>query len=178
MKRLLLAAILVVSFALIRARARAEADDAYGSLIGMADTAAGDRGPQAGEIPHDNPAMPKRRAENPAPYASGAAELESAPLVAVTASAPAAPKPRREALKDDDSPAVSVPPAAPPRVWTRLFASLLPSPARPALFEVELSTAPRRVRAKTSPHETAASTAGTAQGMRELVAAATAPTAP
>ncbi len=129
MKRLLLAAILVLSFALIRAGARAEADDAYGSLVGMADSATGDRGPQAGEIPPDNPAMPAS--------------------AAIPARAPK--KTSAESPKDEDAPAVSVPPAAPPRVWTRLFASLLPPPARPASFEVALSTAPRRARAKTAP---------------------------
>jgi len=172
MKRLLLAAILIASFAFSRAGARAE-EDAYGSLIGMADSASGDKGPQAGDIPPDNAAMREaRRAESPA-YASGSAEPGT------TASAPArAPKPakaKREEAKEDEAPAVTVPPPAPRRAWTRMFSSLMPPPSRPSSFEVALSTAPRRYRAKTSPHPTAASEAGMAQGMLELVAAATAP---
>lgn len=176
MKRLLLAAIVLASFAFARAGARAESDDAYGSLIGMADSAAGDKGPQAGEVPSDNAAMREaRRAESPA-YASGSAEPE-APVSAPRA-APKPAKAKREAAREDEAPAVAVPPPAPRRAWTRMFSSLMPPPSRPSSFEVALSTAPRRYRAKTSPHETPASVAGVAQGMLELVAAATAPTAP
>lgn len=173
MKRLLLAGLLLLPLAL----SRAEQDDAYGSLIGMADSASGDKGPQAGEIPPDNAAMSeRRRADNPA-YASGAAEPE-APAAVPSSSAPKPAKVKREAAKEEEAPVVAVPPPAPRRAWTRMFSSLMPPPVRDSSFEVAASTAPRRYRAKTSPHPTAASEAGMAQGMLELVAAATAPSLP
>ncbi len=176
MKRLLLAGLLAASFALIRAGARAESD-AYGSLVGMADSAAGDKGPQAGEIPPDNAAMPERRREEGPAYSSGSAEPETAAAPA-PAAAPKPAKVKREAAKEDEAPAVTAPPPAPPRAWTRLFSKLMPAPQRPSSFEIAISTAPRRYRAKTAPRETAASASGAAQGMLEFVAAATAPTAP
>ncbi len=103
MKRLLFAGFLILPFTLVRTYAHAERDDAYGSLVGMADSASRDRGPQAGEIPPAGvPARMKKAAKQaPAPMAG---------------------------------------PAAAPRVWTRLFASLLPSRAHVS-FGVAVSTA-------------------------------------
>lgn len=149
MKRLLLAGLLVLPFAL----ARAQQSDAYGSLVGLADSASSDKGPQAGEILPDD----------------GSARIETPVKKA------AAPGTKREAAKDGDAPSVSVPAAAAPRVWTRLFASLLPAMTRVPSFEVAASTAARRGRPEPARPATAASAAGSAQGLLEFVAVATAP---
>jgi hypothetical protein len=175
MKRLLLAGLLALPIALSRTGARAEQEDAYGSLVGMADSAADDKGPQAGEI---GPDLAEERSRSGPPEA---AKTDSpAPAVARTPGKPAASSSaaKREAAKNDDAPSVTVPTATAPRVWTRLFASLLPPMTRTSAFEVSASTAARRVRPEPARLATAASAAGSAQGLLELVAAATAPTAP
>ena len=141
-KRLLLAGLL-----LLPALVRAESGDAYGSLVGMADGASSDKGPDAGELPKDEPA----KASVPAPA-------------------------RKE--KGDEAAAVTVPAPQTPRIWTRLFASLLPPMRRVAVFEVEASTAAPRARPATPRPATPASVAGTAQGLLEFVAATTAPASP
>lgn len=171
MKRLLLAGLLVVPFALSRSGVRADEHDAYASLVGMAGAASTDRGPQAGEIPPDLAgragARAAARAEAPeaAPEARAVARrVEAEPALAVPARTRArAPRPARE----EAAPSVFVPPAAAPRVWTKVFASLLPPMRRAPAFEVAASTSARL--------DTAASDAGSAQGLRELFAAATAP---
>ncbi len=112
MKRLLLAGPFLLIFAL--SGARADPNDAYGSLVGMADSASRDQGPQAGEI---SPAQAGKSAKK--------------------ASAPGA---KSEAAKENDAPSVAVPAAAAPRAWTRLFSSLLPPMAR-VPFGVAVSTA-------------------------------------
>ena len=168
MKRLLLAGLLAVPVALSRSGARADQDDAYGSLIGMAGSAASDRGPEAGGIPPDNPSMEQGPA-SPAPSAEAPAAAAAPAPAAKPAPAPSA---RREAVESDDAPSVAVPAATAPRVWTKVFSTLLPPMARAAAFEVEASTSAGARAAA------AASAAGSAQGLLELVAAATAPSSP
>ena len=172
MKRLLLAGLLVLPLALSRTGARADQDDAYGSLVSMADAAASDRGPEAGAIPPDNPAIeesfstPAPSVEGPAPEAARVRTAKPAPT----------PAPRREApTKEYDAPAVTVPAAAAPRVWTRMFSSLLPPMSRAPSFEVAASTSPRGARPEAPRPSTPASAAGSAQGLNELGAGATAP---
>lgn len=174
MIRLLLAVLLVVAPA---AFSRAEQDDAYGNLIGMADSAATDKGPDAGEIPAGAPKTeaPAEQAPKDAPAPAEAAEGPK-PEPAPTAK-PAPPvRPARKERADDDGPLVAAPAAPAPRVWTRLFASLLPPPAPVGSFEVAASTsAAPPVRPAAARAVTRASVAGSAQGLRELVATATAP---
>lgn len=172
MKRLLLAGLLVLPLALSRTGARADQDDAYGSLVGMAGSAASDRGPEAGDIPPDRPDRGEERSVSDAPGTArtdfGAPARREAKPVA----------PRRERAKpgrDGDAPSVAVPAAPAPRLWTKVFSSLLPPAARAASFDVAASTSPRVVRPEPERRVTAASAAGSAQGLLELVAAATAP---
>lgn len=166
MKRLLLAGLLVLPLA----AARAQQDDAYGSLVGMAQSP--DKGPTTETIPPDNAAAEEHRSSGPAEPgapASFAPERDRRPA----ARKPAAAK--REAASDDGFSPVAVPPSAAPRVWTKFFASLMPPAGRLPSFEVGASTAPRRSGQAPRP-ATAASAAGSAQGLLELVAAATTPT--
>ena len=174
MKRLLLAGLLVPTFALSRTGARAEQDDAYGSLIGMADAAAGDKGPQAGDVPPAGPSAGERPSAEAPSGPAPRSEYGSARIIKPEKRAPA-PGDKREAAKADDAPSVSVLAAAAPRVWTRLFASLLPPMTRVSSFEVAASTAARGPRPGPARPATPASVAGSAQGILELVAAATAP---
>lgn len=175
MKRLLLAGLLILPFAL----ARAEKDDAYGSLVGMADSAASDKGPEADEIPSGTAPVEERRAAAKPSGEEAGAEFGAARIdkPAEKASAPASASKPAASKTDDDEPLVSVP-AASPRVWTRLFASLLPPMTRIAAFEVAASTAPRRAGRAPERPATEASVAGAAQGLLEIVSAATAPMAP
>ena len=176
MKRLLLAGLLVLPFAL----ARAQQGDAYGSLVGMADSAASDQGPQAGEIGSD--LAGERLGSEPPEAAKAGFEAPAGERSEVKVEAPApARAPKRERVKprrEDDEPAVSVPAAAAPRVWTKVFSSLLPNMTRGSSFEVAASTAARRARPGPARPDTAASAAGSAQGMLELVAVAPNPAAP
>jgi len=166
MKRLLLAGLLVLPFAV----ARAQQDDAYGSLVGMA--YAPEKGPATETIPADNPYAEESR-RNAAP-SEDAPESATAPARAEK-SAPRKPsrEPKREAAQDDEAPLVAVPAAPAPRVWTKFFSSLMPPTSRIPSFEVAASTSPRRSRPETVRPETAASAAGAAQGILELVAATT-----
>lgn len=172
MKRLLLAGLLVVPFALSRSGVLAGEHDAYASLVGMAGAASSDRGPQAGEIPPDMAGrMAGRAASRPEvpeafPEAQALRARDARPV-------PAASAPKREnarPAREEAAPSVFVPPSAAPRVWTKVFASLIPPMRRAPDFEVAASTSARLA--------TAASDAGSAQGFRELFAAATAPAAP
>lgn len=172
MKRQGLAGLLLLTLALWRPIARADQDDAYGSLVGMADSASSDKGPDAGEVPADGPVSAERglsvaSAEVAPKAASGAARA-----VIPTRKAPAQ---KREIVKEDDAPVVAVPLAAAPRMWTKVFSSLLPAVVRGDSFELEVSTVARRARAEPSRSATAASLAGSAQGFLELVATASAP---
>jgi len=172
MKRLLLAGLLVLPFAPVRA----ERDDAYVSLVGMADSASGDRGPEAGEIPSADAAESSRVQGAP----SGEAPItDFGPARAVKAARKASSPAAKPARKSDDAPSVAVPAVPVPRIWTRMFASLVPSRARVSSdYEVAASTAARRARPEPAREATPASVAGSAQGLLELVAVATAPALP
>jgi len=177
MTRLLLAVTL-----LLPALSRAEQDDAYGSLVGMASVAAADKGPDAGEPPKGEPAR-ETSAAKPEETEPGEREVQIAsepapnktPSATATAPAPA-PAPGRES-KDDSGRAVTVPAPQPPRIWTRLFASLLPPATRAAAFEIEASTAAPRALPEPRRPSTPASVAGSEQGLLEFVSATTAPPA-
>ena len=176
MKRALLAGLLLLPFTLARTRAQ---ETAYVSLVGMADSASTDRGPQAGEIPRvDLARLEGRSASEPG---EDSAASFSAPAVAKTEDRPSrAPAPKtakRETQKEGDAPTVAVPAPAAPRIWTQFFSSLLPASASVSSFEVAVSTV-LRVRPKAPRPSTSASAEGSAQGLRELFAAATAPMAP
>lgn len=172
MKRLLLAAALLLPLS-----ARAEERDAYGSLVAMGVSAKTDKGPAAEELE-----LPKdvRRAK---PDEKGAApddendlNPESAPRPAPAVSTAAAPAP--SAKKEDDARLpVKAPDAAAPRAWTRVFASLIPAPKSSGIpsFDVAVSTHPLRPRMIAIRTVTPASQAGSAQGLLEVVAMATAP---
>ncbi|MBI5247813.1 MAG: hypothetical protein HY923_11610 [Elusimicrobia bacterium] len=166
MKRILLAALLLQP-------AFARAESALGSLVGMAASAAEDKGPDAGETPKDE-AKPAQGSSTAPAEEMPASEQARARVESPRPEPARTPQPSR---KDDDGPSVAVPASQPPRIWTRLFASLLPPLSRSAAFEVEASTeAPRALPAPTRP-ATPASAAGSAQGLREFVALATAPSA-
>jgi hypothetical protein len=177
MKRLLLAGIFLLPFAIVHA----QQNDAYESLVSMADSAAEDKGPRAdleeGRPASVAPEAAKTDLEAPT-GAGGEAQGEARSEAKPSAPAPAPKRERPAPRHDDDAPSVPVPAAAAPRVWTRMFSSLLPSLARVPAFEVSLSTAVRRVRPEPSHPATAESAAGAAQGLIELVAVATTPTAP
>ena len=151
MKRLLLAGSLALLFALSRVGARAEQDDAFGSLIGMADSASNDKGPQADldEMRASSTPPEGTKPDSPAPASEESATRPAAPAPVPASAAPAAPKRRRvEPRRDDGLGAVAVPAASAPRVWTKLFSSLLPPMARVSSFEVSASTGAGRGRAK------------------------------
>ena len=164
MNRLSLAALLALgAFAFARAD-----EGAYKNLVGMAQ-AAPDRGPEADDAPTDAAAkmgtLKDAVADVPAPRSS-AAETPSSPA----ASAPAEPA---------SAPAAAfASPSAKPRLWTKLYATLLPSWRRPAprssSFEQAASTAPVRVRATPlpalmPPPDSEAVSAGERRGLAELM---------
>ncbi|MDE2142095.1 MAG: hypothetical protein KGL74_14795 [Elusimicrobia bacterium] len=142
MKRSVAFAVLALTAALTLARAD---EGAYVSLVGMARSAAHDRGPDAGD-------------------------------------APAHGRPEREAR-----PAVAAPAVRTPRVWTRLYAALMPSWGRvPFLanadgFETASSTSAVRVppvAAPVPPPDAEAVRAGERRGLAELLSAAVVPAEP
>lgn len=170
MKRLLLAGLLALPLALARPGARADEHDAYASLVGMAGSASSDRGPQAGDIPPDLAGRVAGRSAARAELPEPAPEAQAVPAPVEVEPAAAVSAPKRERARparEEAAPFVFVPTAAAPRVWTKVFASLLPPMKRAPAFEVAASTSARLA--------TAASDAGSAQGLRELFAAATAP---
>lgn len=173
MKRLLLAGLLVLPFAL----ARAQQSDAYGSLIGMADSAASDKGPQAGVIPPGRPAddeEPRYPAVAPAVDWTETEIVPSAPSPAQRSLSPR--RDRSKKRRNDDAPSVTVPSAGAPRVWTKVFSALLPPMVRISSYEVVVSSAVRRDKFDSPRPETSAVVVGGARGVLELVAVATAPT--
>ncbi len=175
MIRLLLAVSLVCAPA---GFSRAEQDDAYGNLIGMADSASSDKGPDAGEIPPDTAARPNSSSGEPSKAESPTDESPKPEAAAAPAPVkPAQPvRPAARERADDDSAAVAAPATPAPRVWTRVFAALMPPMTRIDTFEVASSTVPARPRAASAPRPvTVASDAGSALGLRELVSTATAP---
>jgi hypothetical protein len=175
MQRALLVVLVLLPFALARTRAQ---ETAYVSLVGMADSAAADRGPQAGEIPRDlapmeeSSAAASREQPETAPISPVTSKIEEKPIHAP------GPKPiKREAVKEGDAPLVAAPARSAPRIWTSFFSSLLPAASPVPSFEVGASTAARARHAFARP-ATTASAAGAAQGFRELFAASTAPLSP
>ena len=172
MKRLLLASLLLVPLS-----ARAEERDAYGSLLAMGDSAKSDKGPAAEELElPKNGARAKPEEKGAAPDDENELNPEAAPRPAPAVSTAVAPAP--SAKKEDDArPPVKVPEAAAPRVWTRVFASLIPAPRASGIptFDVAVSTRALRPRMLAVRTVTPASQAGSAQGLLEVVAMTTAP---
>ena len=169
MKRIPLAALLAFgSFVLARAD-----EGAYKSLTGMAQAAATDRGPDVeadtDAVPRNKPAVDELKdsvADVPSPRAPEAnAAAEALPAALSAAKTDAAPG------------AVLVPAAGKPRLWTRLYATLLPSWRRASSrssFEPALSTGTVRVRmtplpALMPPPDSEAVSAGERRGMAELM---------
>jgi hypothetical protein len=155
-KRTFLAALLAfAAFAFARAD-----EGAYESLIGMAQAAKTDRGPDAGPAPD--------------PASAGAKPRRAGAV-------PAAPVDVEAGLKD----AVAQPPAPKPRLLTRLYATLMPSwrrvssPRDPS--EPAVSTGTARVLLPMSalmpPPDSEAVKAGERRGMAELLSASAAPAA-
>jgi hypothetical protein len=159
-KRLPLAVLLAFG-----ALAFARADEgAYKSLVGMARTAATDRGPDAEDAAErastGTDVLKDALADVPAPRARAAAPSRAAPKADAGAAAPAPP------------------PAAVPRLWTRLYATLLPSWRHPyslaGAFEPASSTGPVRARmtplpALMPPPASEAVAAGERRGLAELM---------
>ncbi len=181
MKRPLLAGLAVLVLALARpgargGRASAQQSDAYGSLVGMAVSASSDKGPEAGEIKPDAAHREKGAAD--APSGDAPKTVYGSAFVQKSERTSPSPGDNRPPAKDEkEAPAVAAPAssAAAPRIWTRLFSSLLPPMTRIPAFEVAASTAPRRVRRSLERPVTTASAAGSAQGLLEIVSASNAP---
>lgn len=153
MKRPLLAVLLLASGS---AAPRARADDgAYVSLVGMARSAASDRGPDA-----DADGAPAR----------GAREKEELKDAIASAPLPSAP---------------SVRPAAGPRLWTALYSALMPSwravPSLTSGAEPAVSSATARASRAAAPaapetaSDVAAVKAGERRGLAELLSSSAAP---
>lgn len=180
MGRLLLAVTLAFGSALARCES-----GAFQSLIAMADSASTDLGPNAGELPKDEPKPAPKPASDAdsGPVVDGDAPLKDAvgsPAAEAPARAPA-PAPRPETKPEAGPAVVAVPSAQAPRVWTRMFASLIPPmPRLEAKYEVATSTRPARAArpAEASRKATAASKFGSAMGLSELVATTAAASSP
>ena len=173
MNSLLLSALLVTSVSI---GARAEQSDAYVSLVGMADSASTDKGPEPGEIA-SNTIEEQRSSDDASSSVEPKTEIGSSPVEALTVTTPE-PKPviaRAPSRKEDDTPVVIVSQARSPRIWTKLFASLLPPMTRIELFEVKASSVVLLARPAPTRPATPASVTGSARGLLEVVAAATAP---
>ncbi|PIR18168.1 MAG: hypothetical protein COV48_07855 [Elusimicrobia bacterium CG11_big_fil_rev_8_21_14_0_20_64_6] len=168
MKLLLLAGLLVLP------SARAQQSDAYGSLVGMAVSAASDPGPQVGTVSPATTVAVERGYETISPDTQARTEFVAG-RSAWPAKSARTSRSERETERDD-SPAVVMPRAAVPRVWTRVFSALLPPMVRISSYEVAVSTVARIVRFETPRPETNAAVVGGARGVLELVAVATAPT--
>jgi hypothetical protein len=167
-KRLALAALLAVG---VMALARAD-EGAYRNLVGMAQAAASDPGPN----PDDAPANPARGtdalrdaiADVPAPLPTPEAKPD----------APRSPTPR--SVPGGDAPAAP----SRPRLWARLYATLRPTPRRPSAlsdaFELLVSTAAVRAAAAPlpalmPPPDSEAVKAGERRGLAELLSTTAAP---
>jgi hypothetical protein len=160
---LLAAALLLASFF---ALARAD-EGAYGSLLGMARSAEQDRGPDADDV--SGPDARMRDALKDA--------VAQAPAPRDAARAKTAPSPR-----SDEERSAAFSPEAPPRIWTRLYSTLLPSwRRRPSLkseFEPAVSSAAAlspRPAAPAAVPDAAAVKAGERRGLAELLSASAAP---
>ncbi len=152
MRRFSLATLLALgAFAFARAD-----EGAYKNLVGMARAAATDRGPDADDARCGRDGLTEGVADVPAPRA------------------PEAPAPNTGAAPA----AVSGPAAAKPRLWTRLYATLLPSWRHPSslasAFDPAVSTGAVRARmtplpALMPPPDSEAVAAGERRGMAELM---------
>ena len=141
-------------------------EGAYKNLVGMAQAAATDRGPDADDTAGRAPAaadeLKDSLADIPAPRAASVPKPFAA---AVPAAAPAAP-------------VVAVPPSSKPRLWTRLYSTLLPSWRRPPslqdAFAPRVSTSSFRspmppLRALMPPPDSESVAAGERRGLAELM---------
>ena len=167
MKRTFLAVLLAcAAFAFARAD-----EGAYDSLIGMAQSAKTDRGPDAGSLPDraadgegKTPASCGKEPKTHELPASGA-PIEAGAGLKDAVAQPPAPKPR-------------------PRLLTRLYATLRPSwrktPSLASEFEPAVSTAAVRLLPPLSalmpPPDSEAVKAGERRGLAELMSASSAPT--
>lgn len=178
MKRILLAGLAVCALVLARERVRADQENAYDSLLGMAASAALDKGPEIGTVPEGRPGIRvsvARGASAERLVRGGSGPAASSAFEPASGEA----SPARKRAPGPDFEPVGASRAVPARIWTHLFASLLPplGTAPREAFAVESSSAasrapsaPREMRAPLEAHES-----GSAMGLRELVAAATAP---
>ncbi len=157
MKRVILAVLLASPAAFARA------EDAFVSLAGMALVAATDKGPDAGEIPKDAPAPAAEKAS----ASDSEAPAAGAPVRPVRKPEKKTAEARKAEYQAREGLIVAADASAAPRVWTRFFASLSPSP-RSGSFELAVST---EVVRSTSP----ATVAGVSSGLAEVVAAFSAP---
>ncbi len=148
--------------------ARAE-DGAYKNLVGMAQAAATDKGPN----PDDAPANPSRGTD----ALKDAIADVPAPAPPAAASRPDASGALRPAAFRLDPAASEDAPPSRPRLWTRLSATLRPSPRRstvpPGSFETAVSTgavrAPAPLAALMPPPDSEAVKAGERRGLAELL---------
>lgn len=172
MKRPLLAAAFVLASLTAFARNGSGAG-AYGSLVGMAQSATEDAGPDAGELPPDRARVPEGLrdavAQPPAVRIAATPASAARPGSAGPAAPASAPDPR----------VVAAPPPAAPRIWTRLYATLLPSwrprGAVAASSAPALSTATFRAVPAPLPADKDGVLAGEVRGLAELVSASAAP---
>jgi hypothetical protein len=159
-----LAALLALGFF---AFARAD-EGAYKNLVGMAQAAATDRGPDADDAP-------ERAATGTEALKDALTDVRAPRAAAGVPASPAA----FAAAKADPAPIfVSVPAAPKPRLWTRLYSTLVPSSRRPAFrssgFEAAASTwtvrAPMTpLPALMPPPDSDAVAAGERRGLAELM---------
>jgi hypothetical protein len=167
---------LATAFALARAD-----EGAYTSLVGMAQSAQQDQGPDAGAIPPGaGKTGPKDAGGSERPSAAaGAAEAPEA-LKDAVADAPAPRGAAAKAAGAAGSPAFSFSPVPGPRLWTRLYATLMPSwrriPALKSGFEPSVSTATARAPLSflVPPPDSEAVKAGERRGLAELLSASAA----
>jgi hypothetical protein len=163
-KRFSLAALLAFG---VMALARAD-DGAYRNLLGMAQAAATDKGPD----PDDAPASPQRGAD----ALKDAIADAPPPVPAAKPDAPVPAAARSELPRADFAEIVVAAPPR-PRLWTRLYATLRPSWHRPAAlsgpFDLAVSTpavrAPAPLPALMPPPDSEAVKAGERRGMAELM---------
>ncbi|MFI5348328.1 MAG: hypothetical protein ACHQ2Z_02185 [Elusimicrobiota bacterium] len=176
MKGLPFAALLALGL-LQRAPLAGADEGAYKNLVGMAKAAETERGPDAGDAPErastGTEALKDALADVPAPRSP------SSPKTGAAAGAAAAPVVTAGAEVSTPGPAVvAVPPPAKPRLWTRLYSTLLPSWRRPpslqSAFDPMVSTVSFRASmaplpALMPPPDSEAVSAGERRGLAELL---------
>lgn len=171
MKRISFAALALV---LIHYTSYAGADEgAYKNLVGMAQSAATDRGPDPDDAPARAPAGPEE-------FKDAVADVPSPRAAPAPTAAPGGSSSSRSAPVFSEAPvrapAPAAAPAAPkPRFWTRLYSTLLPSWRRPpslqSAFDPVLSTAAVRATlpAAMPSSGSEAVSAGERRGLSELM---------